>query len=237
MVQRVKIESNTDRRSRYWRSVLVGVVLTTAMVLVPSLVLAASDCNIDSVITALEKAYHTADHQSFTFAKRTISSVFGDTVWQEGQVWLGPKGTFRVETPQETMVNSGDTLWHWVPAYNQVTVRIPDSLTEFRAPVHFIWSLRRDFLKVDCKIDSLDGEMAYRIRLAAKAQTAAIQRLTLWVRPGSATVQKAAYIDYNDDHIELELSPLISDPTGSATRFSLQVPDSAEVFILPQKKR
>ena len=196
----------------------------------------AVDCNAEDVMDRLEKSYREHGPITFTFYQQTISSVFDDERTQEGQAWLDASGRFRVEVGGETFVCNADTLWHHVPAYNQVTVRILDSAGRAGLPTDFLWGLRRDFFPVDCRNDTLDKKVLLKVRAVAKTPTAAIQRLTMWIDPRRFLVERAAYVDYNDDRVNLRFSHVKKDDEDAARRFFLNVPDSVEVVTLPPKK-
>jgi len=196
-----------------------------------------TDCRAEEALVQLEERYNRRGPITFTFHKETVSAVFGDESKQEGRVWFDPAGRFRVEAENETFILNGDTLWHWVPAYSQVTVRILDSGSRAGLPLDFLWALRRDFLPVDCRKDTLNGQVFLKVRTVAKTATAAIQRLTVWINLPQFLVEQAEYIDYNDDRVRLRFSSVKKDTDSGNVRYLPQFPDSAEVIIFPQKKR
>jgi len=196
-----------------------------------------ADCAAEETLIRLEESCNRRGPITFTFHQQTISAVFGNESTQEGRVWLDPSGRFRVETDHETFISSGDTLWHWVPAYNQVTVRVRDLSSRAGSPTDFLYSLRRHFIPVDCQKDTLEGKVFLKVRTVAKTATAAVQRLTIWIDPLRFLVERAEYVDYNDDRVNLYLSGVSKDSGDYNARYRLDFPDSVEVIVFPQKKR
>ncbi len=196
---------------------------------------ANTDCGAEAALIRLEESYRRCGPITFAFEQRTTSAVFGDETRQTGRAWFDPSGRFRVETAQETFIKNGDTLWHWIPAYNQVTIRVVDSASQAGWPTDFLWTLRRDFLPLDCREDTLDGAVLHKVRATAKTNTAAIQRLTIWIDTATYFVRQAEYVDYNDDRVDLNLTRAVIDTLDASLRYSSQFPDSVEVIIFPQK--
>lgn len=197
---------------------------------------ANAGCGAEDALIRLEDSYRHCGSITFTFNQRTTSAVFGDETAQTGRVWFDPSGRFRVETERETFIKNGDTLWHWVPAYNQVTIRVVDSASRAGWPADFLWTLRRDFLPVDCREDTLADRVFHKVHTVAKTNTAAIQQLTIWIDTSAYFVRQAEYVDYNDDRVNLDFSPVVQDTVAAAFRYAPQFPDSAEVVTFPQKK-
>jgi outer membrane lipoprotein-sorting protein len=195
------------------------------------------NCHAENILLDLENSYRDFGPLTFTFHQTTISSVFGEESSHQGMVWLDPCGRLRVETADETFLSRGDSLWHYVPAYNQLTIRVVDSGGRAGLPADFLWSLHRDFLPVDCARDTVGSRTFYRVRTVAKTATAAIQRLTVWVDPRRMLVERAEYVDYNDDRVNLLFTDVRKDADNVDLRYVLTVPDSVEVVTMPQKKR
>ena len=197
----------------------------------------SSGCNAEETMARLEESYRRLGPISFAFRQRTVSSVFGDERTQEGKAWLDPAGQFRVEVAGETFVYRADTLWHYVPAYRQVTVRVMDSSSRAGLPPNLVWDLQQDFLPVDCRRDTLVGKPFLCVRAVARTASAAIQRLKVWINPQSLLVEQAEYIDYNDDRVNLHFMQIAKDRNAPNRRYILELPDSVEVVTLPAKKR
>lgn len=193
-------------------------------------------CSADETLTRLEESYREQGPITFSYHKQTTSSVFGEQEPLAGQVWLDPAGQFRVEAGAEIFVGRGDTLWHYVPVYNQVTIRVLDSTARAGLPTDFLWSLRRDYLPVDCATDSLANELVLRVRTVARTKTAAIQRLTVWIEPQCFHVLQADYVDYNDDRVRLSFGDVKKDQGKNAEPYSLDLADSVEVIFMPPGK-
>lgn len=197
----------------------------------------SSGCNAEETLTRLEESYRRQGPMMFAFRQRTVSAVFGDERAQEGKAWLDPAGQFRVEVSGETFLFRADTLWHYVPAYRQVTVRVLDSNSRAGLPPDFVWDLRQNFLPVDCRLDTLEGRSYFCVRAVARTSSAAIQRLKVWIDPQSLMVEQAEYTDYNDDRVNLRFLQMKKDHGAPNRRYILELPDSVEVVTLPAKKR
>lgn len=195
----------------------------------------AVGCEADSVLNLFEASIPTEQVTKVKYLKEARSLLFGERPAEEGTLWLGPPNRYRIEAGHQTIVRGTDTLWSYTPETKQVTLRVGglDSL-EF-GPAGFFGSLRKDFFPVDCADDTLDGKPYWRVRLAAKTETAAIQRLTLWVVPSSHRAYIAEYVDYNEESARLTFSDYQIDK-APADRFAFVYPSGVERIVLPAVK-
>lgn len=193
-------------------------------------------CEADSVLNLFERSLPTDQITKVKYQKQARSLLFGERPPEEGVLWLGPPNRYRIETGRQTIVRGTDTLWSYTPETKQVTLRVGglDSL-EF-GPAGFFGSLRKDFFPVDCADDTLDGKPYWRVRLAAKTETAAIQRLTLWVIPSTHRAHIAEYVDYNEESARLTFSDYQAEKSAAPNRFGFVYPGGVERIVLPAVK-
>jgi len=212
----------------------VSILLLAGLCAYP-LAQGAQCCESDSAIDAFEARIATHKTIRLKFRRESRSLLFGEREPESGTLWLGPPKRYRVETDAQTVVRGTDTLWTHASETNQVTIRAGklDSL-EF-GPAGFFGSLRADFLIVDCEDVDRDGQKTWRIRLAAKTETAAIQRLTLWINAQTHWADKAEYVDYNEETSTLYFSAYETDDQKDSGRFSYSPLKGAEVIVLPSR--
>ena len=197
---------------------------------------AAFGCDADSVLTAFESTIQSHKTIRVSYAKESHSLLFGKRPAEKGILWLSPPQRYRVESDAQVFVRGFDTLWSYSPSSKQVTVRVGglDSL-EF-GPAGFFGSVRTDFLAVDCRADTVDQIECWRVRLAAKTETAAVQRLSLWIDAKSHLALAAEYVDYNEETSHLRFSDYRPDLPKDQGRFTFTPPAGADVVVLPAKK-
>jgi outer membrane lipoprotein-sorting protein len=193
-------------------------------------------CEADSILNLFEASLPADQVTKVSYRKEARSLLFGDRPAETGTLWLGPPKRYRIEAGKQVIVRGTDTLWSYTPEAKQVTLRVGglDSL-EF-GPAGFFGSLRNDFFPVDCADDTLDANPYWRVRLAAKTETAAIQRLTLWITPTTHRVQIAEYVDYNEESARLTFSDYQVEKPGGSDRFVFNYPSGVERIVLPAVK-
>lgn len=196
----------------------------------------ASACSADSALTIFEETVKSHKTLRVNYTKESRSLVFGERPTEKGTLWLAPPQRYRVETGSQTYVRGLDTLWSYNAASRQVTIRTGglDSL-EF-GPAGFFGSIRTDFFPVDCQMDTLDQVVCWRVRLAAKTETAALQRLTLWIGVKTNLPAAAEYVDYNEEVSRMKFLDYHPDSSKDKGRFTLTPPAGTEVIVLPAKK-
>lgn len=218
------------------RDLLVSVVAAAllALALAPG---EARACDADSVLDAFEQKIESHRTLRLDYHKEAHSLLFGERPAQDGRVWLGPPRRYRVESEDQTVVRGEDTLWTYSKSTNQVTLRHGDlDKLEF-GPVGFFGSLRTDFFAVDCVPTTLNKTKAWKIRLAAKTETAAIQRLTLWIDAKTHLPLASDYVDYNEETTQLTFSDYRLDHPKDQNRFIFVAPEGAERVVLPSVRR
>jgi len=193
-------------------------------------------CEADSVLNLFEASLPLNQITRVKYQKEARSLLFGERPSEEGTLWLGPPKRYRVEAGRQVIVRGEDTLWSYTPETKQVTLRVGglDSL-EF-GPAGFFGSLRKDFFPVDCGEDTVATKPLWRVRLAAKTETAAIQRLTLWISPSTHRVQIAEYVDYNEESARLTFTDYQNEKAGGSNRFVFSYPSGVERIVLPAVK-
>lgn len=194
----------------------------------------APACQADSILNLFEASLQDGQVARVTYRKDAQSVLFGKRATENGTLWLGPPKRYRIESQSQVIVRGSDTLWTYTPETKQVTIRTGnlDSL-EF-GPAGFFGSLRNDFFPVDCADDTVDGRVLWRVRLAARSETAAIQRLSLWIDQSTHRAQTAEYVDYNEENARLTFSGFQVEKDGAEERFSFLYPKGVERIVLPQ---
>ncbi|MBI5867840.1 MAG: outer membrane lipoprotein carrier protein LolA [candidate division Zixibacteria bacterium] len=213
----------------------LGTVLLCS-VLISFAASTAFACNADSVLTSFEHAIQAHKTIRISYTKESSSILFGKRPAEKGTLWLGPPRFYRVEAGAQVFVRGLDTLWSYNPSAKQVTLRIGglDSL-EF-GPAGFFGSVRTDFFPVDCRLDTVENVTCRRVRLAAKTETAAVQRLTLWIDVKTNLPIASEYVDYNEETSHLRFSDYRPDSPKDQGRFTFTPPAGVEVVVLPAKK-
>lgn len=194
-------------------------------------------CSADSILTLLERKVEGHVTIRVDYTKESHSLLFGERPDESGVLWLGPPRRYRVEGKDQVVVRGSDTLWSYSGATKQVTVRTGglDSL-EF-GPAGFFGSLRTDFVPVTCVEEDMHGHRSWRVRLVAKTETAAIQRLTLWIDQKSHWPRATEYVDYNEETSRLRFGSYRTDQAKDRQQFTFSPPHGAEVIVLPAKKK
>lgn len=216
-------------RALRWTISLMSITLA-----MPSV--AQTDCSPDSVLTLLRHKVDSYDIIHVDYHREIHSVLFGEREPEDGTLWISPPHRYRVETKGQVYVRGEDTLWTYSEATDQVTIRTGDlSKAEF-GPAGFFGSLQDDFLLVGCSTDPVGDYDCWKVRLAAKTETAAIQRVTLWIDKSARIPRAAEYVDYNEETSKVRFSDYQFDQAKDRQRFTFTPPDDAEVIVLPLKK-
>ena len=197
---------------------------------------AAAQCAPDSVLDLLRDKVGTYATIRVDYVRDVRSILFGDRAPEKGTLWIAPPTLYRVETNGQTYVRGKDTLWTYSTGTGQVTIRTGDlSAAEF-GPAGFFGSLQEDFMIVGCSLDPIGDHSCWKVRLAAKTETAAIQRVTLWVDQEDLIPRAAEYVDYNEETSNVKFVDYKFDQASDAQQFTFVPPKDADIIVLPLKK-
>jgi outer membrane lipoprotein-sorting protein len=193
-------------------------------------------CDSDSILNSFEGSLPVGQVTQVKYHKVAHSLLFGERPAENGTLWLGPPKRYRVETQGQTIVRGNDTLWSYAADTKQVTLRVGDLDSLEFGPAGFFGSLRKDFITVDCALDTIDTKEVWRLRLAARTETAAIQRLALWIDPATWHAQQAEYVDYNEETARLTFTDYQLEKSAASERFGFAYPKGVERIVLPASK-
>jgi outer membrane lipoprotein-sorting protein len=197
---------------------------------------AHADCSPDSVLNLLRSKVDGYDIIRVDYHREVHSVLFGKRAPEDGILWISPPDRYRVETKGQVYVRGADTLWTYSEATDQVTIRTGDlSKAEF-GPAGFFGSLQDDFILVGCSEAVIKEFACWKLRLAAKTETAAIQRVTLWVDQKAHIPRAAEYVDYNEETSNVTFTAYRFDQPKDQQQFTFTPPKGAEVITLPLKK-
>jgi len=216
------------------RSIGLTVVLVLAFCVLHSTGVQA--CEPDSILTMLRTEVESHTTIRVDYHREVHSLLFGDQKPESGQLWIAQPNRYRVETNGQVYVRGNDTLWAYSEANKQVTIRTGDLNKAEFGPAGFFGSLSDDFIRVGCGLDQVDDHDCWKVRLAAKTETAAIQRITLWVDAKSHLPRMAEYVDYNEETSKVTFSAYKTDQAKDRQQFTFFAPADAEVIVLPAKK-
>lgn len=222
------------RRIWFWYLALPIIVITRVL-LTPA---PSSACDADSVLTLLEQRVQSQQTIRADYTKEAHSVLFGERAPENGTLWLSPPSRYRIEAKDQVIVRGGDTLWTYSPVSKQVTIRAGDLDSLEFGPAGFFGSLRADFVPVDCaEITSKDNHKGeWKVRLVAKSDVAAIQRLILWIDKTGHLPSAAEYVDYNEETSQLRFFDYRINQAKDYQRFTFSAPPGTEVISLPLKK-
>lgn len=108
-----------------------------------------------------------ADGQTFSakFRQQLSTGDFFDDEKTEGTMVVSYPDKFRIETPEQTLVSDGDSLWSYSVENRQVTIEAIKDLSEVVTPADYLFRLKEHFsLSLD-SAQVIDKRLHHRLRL------------------------------------------------------------------------
>ncbi|MDQ7041769.1 MAG: outer membrane lipoprotein carrier protein LolA [Rhodothermus sp.] len=151
----------------------------------------------------------------------------------QGRIWL-QGDRYRIETPQQTIVTDGHTIWVYLHDTRQVLINdyVPDE-TAFSLNEFLLHYRKRYEVSGGQTIQQADATY-YRLHLQPLRPDVPFQEVVLWVRTQDLLVTRVEVRDVNDTRMTFVLSNLVVNPTLSADMFTFHPPAGAEVVDLRQ---
>ncbi len=139
---------------------------------------------------------------------------------------------YRIETPQQTVVTDGETVWIYNPGEEQVLVNdyVEDEAT--LAPQDLFTGYRERFRVEGMRTETLGGQAYHVLRLTPAQEGAPLREVTLWLRPSDGLPARVETLDANGARTTFRLDALSFDPPLAPDAFVLDPPAGAEVVDL-----
>ncbi len=164
----------------------------------------------------------------------------------EGVVYFKKGGKMRwdYQKPQkQEFISDGKTIWHYMPADNQVWVDKATQAFSSKMPSTFLTgmgNLKRDFKIKFAKSPLVDTKDNYLLELFPKEEQPGMKRLLLVVAKDSYQVMGTLVYDQFENLTRVIFSEIKTNNDLPDDLFSFQIPKGAEVIrppVLPRKDK
>lgn len=162
----------------------------------------------------------------------------GRVIEQSGRLFVRTPGRMRweyVEPEPRLFVATGDALYWYVPADEQVQVMEPEALQASRTPILFLsgeGDLLEEFEVYPGRWDEPLRPGNVQVQLYPRRETADFESLILEIRPETALVERLVKVEYLGSPIEYRFEDIEVDVGLSPELFEFTIPPGADLVEL-----
>jgi len=149
----------------------------------------------------------------------------------QGSMDLQGLDKFRIETPDQTIVSNGKTMWTYSRPENQVIIDTVRQSGQSLMPRDILFSYPDEYnTKIIQKSAELDGQFVVVLRMLPKNEDQFIQEIKVWINRESWKPMKVEFTDLNDNQTVYSIESITKDANISGNTFQFQPPKEAEVI-------
>lgn len=149
----------------------------------------------------------------------------------QGSMDLQGLDKFRIETPDQTIVSNGKTMWTYSRPENQVIIDTVRQSGQSLMPRDILFSYPDEYnTKIIQKSAELDGQFVVVLRMLPKNEDQFIQEIKVWINRESWKPMKVEFTDLNDNQTMYSIKSITKDANISGNTFQFQPPKEAEVI-------
>jgi outer membrane lipoprotein carrier protein len=186
-----------------------------ALILALLMMLSTSLLAIDAaeVIKKAKQTYEATPAFSAEFAQQFKWKLAGDSQEQQGKIWMKSGDKFKIETPDQTIVSDGKTIWTYSRANNQVIIDNMKSSSENQLPNDIFLKYTQEYRPVSMSEEMVDAIPCYTVLLVPKTENAFIREMKVWVDKKQWLTVKIQHVDINENTTTYLLSNITIDKT------------------------
>ena len=184
-----------------------------------------------ALLRRVQSNYESADGLRAAFRQETRSPFTEGTASFAGTLLL--RGDqYRVETPQQTLVTDGATLWIYNPEANQVIINQYVNDETIITPDEIFTDYLERYAIATTRTTEVDGTTFVEIDLTADQPDAYYTDVTVRVRRADAILAQVTLNDQNGATTVFQLEDVQLNPTFPDNVFTFDPPADADVVDL-----
>ncbi len=200
---------------------------TAAFLLLVNMV-AFADSETDRLLANVQKTYQSLKAVCADFSQTFYWKLTGEVQRVEGRVCALGGNQFKIETPEQVVINDGKALWTLNKTNNQVVIDRPENAAEDNPFIkNFLDKYLRDYTARPLPSETA-GERC--VLMTAKEEDQYVPRIKVWIDEKSLLIQKIEQTDLNDNVTVFELQRIDTSVKLTPRDFSFSVPAGADVI-------
>jgi chaperone LolA len=194
--------------------------------------IAARPEDAKEVLEKVRTAYASIKDAELHFSQRTKFSLSKLEQRGSGILYLKKDNKYRLETGDQTIVTDGNTVWRYSVSTNQVLVDNFKPSEGSLTPERILGGAPDDFTPALIGKERIGGNETMVLKLVPKNGEGLVVSLRLWVDTADWIVRKAEVTDANGKETTYTVSSIRTNIGLADSRFTLRIPEGAEVVDL-----
>jgi len=185
----------------------------------------------EEVIQKVQEQVNTSEPIRVKFQQVFEWKLTGKEEKVQGSMVLQGLDKFRIDTPDQTIVSNGKTMWTYSRPENQVIIDTVRQSGQSLMPRDILFSYPDEYnTKIIQKSTELDGQFVVVLRMLPKNEDQFIQEIKVWINRESWKPMKVEFTDLNDNQTVYGIESIAKDANISEDAFQFQPPKEAEVI-------
>lgn len=187
----------------------------------------------EAIIRRVQEKFESLETLSVHFEMRYQTGQAGGVESQEGMIFLDGQGRFKTETPQETVVSDGKTIWMYNALENQVIVRSnADAAGDMLTPQMLMVQYPSRYTVEKVEEATFSDRLCDVLVMVPKDETDPTRVLKVWIDRKENLTRKLFLEDLAGNATTFEFEAFQLGQKLPAETFQFVPPEGAEVIDL-----
>lgn len=185
------------------------------------------------VVEKTEAVYAKNKTFSVKFTQVVASGDFFDDDKTSGSMLLSYPEKFRVETPEQTLVSDGDSLWTYSVENKQVTIEPMNRLEDVVTPADYLFRFKEHYDLACDSTETVEKRPCHQLSLKSKDDSQYVRSMKVYIDTETALVRRVIYRDMNDNKITLDFTDWKLGASIAPAEFRFKAPAGVEEVRVP----
>ncbi len=215
--------------SKHARWITAGLLCLMAA---PAAPLARAQDDAQEVLERVRKKYESVNDAELHFTQKVKFSLSNLEQSVSGTLFLKKQNKYRVETPSQTIVTDGSTVWSYTPATGQMLIDNYKENEQSLSPERLLTGTAGGFQPALIGKSRLGKADVLELKLTPLNDQGLVSAVRLWVDEHDWLVRQAEIVDANGKQTTYTVQQSRINIGLPDARFSFQPPEGTDVVDL-----
>jgi outer membrane lipoprotein carrier protein len=187
---------------------------------------------VEDLVDQLNTKYSSFEDIKMDFTQSISSSVFENKREFKGKLYIKNPDKFRVETPLQSIVTNGQSIWVYSEENKQVTKNRLDPKGGILLPYRYLSSFRDEYKARLDQDEQIKDNLCYKLILTPKDENSFISKMIVWIDKDSLLTLKLRYWDLSDNEVTFLFENIKINSQIDNSKFVFEIPPGIEFLDL-----